>query len=244
MCSDGFILERRALLGEVFLDAVDVDGVPAADVWSIRDRNMRNLRISVLKFRGRSHGNRPPQSHVVEQRVTGLALYIVASVLANGSSRGSKEYAVGQLQTVRKGLRQAKRPRAEASLEVERGSQHSEQSTSGLDEPTLLRSTNMPDRFFEADELLMRSVLDWSFRRIVAGQDPQTGARPASELEPQLIDSISAHGIGGHEALRRFTQVIVPATRAQDSPMNLERSRLLVAFGVLDPRRQRTIRNP
>lgn len=87
--------------------------------------------------------------------------------------------------------------------------------------PERLPSCTMKDRFFEADELLLQSVLDWSYRRIVTGQDPQTGARPASELEPQLADSISPEGIGGHEALRRFTQVVVPATRAQDSPMNL-----------------------
>ena len=79
----------------------------------------------------------------------------------------------------------------------------------------------MVQRFFETDEPLMRAVLDWAFHRIVSGQDPITGARPADELEADLQNSIVADGIGGREALRRFTDVIVPATRAQDHHMNL-----------------------
>lgn len=77
------------------------------------------------------------------------------------------------------------------------------------------------ERFWPHDEQLLRSVMDWSWRRIVGGQDPQARARPARDLADDLGDTVVPDGIGGHEALRLFTQVMVPATRAQDNPMNL-----------------------
>ena len=79
----------------------------------------------------------------------------------------------------------------------------------------------MRDRFFAIDPELIDAVLAWSTERIVGGEDPMTGARPAPALEADLAGSITPGGIGGAEALRRFTDVIVPATRAQGHPMNL-----------------------
>ena len=75
--------------------------------------------------------------------------------------------------------------------------------------------------FWPHDEQLLESVMDWSRRRIAGGQDPMARARPAHELHEDLGDTVVAGGIGGHEALRLFTQVVVTATRAQDNPMNL-----------------------
>jgi glutamate/tyrosine decarboxylase-like PLP-dependent enzyme len=79
----------------------------------------------------------------------------------------------------------------------------------------------MTERFFPADELLLDSVIDWSYRRILGGEDPLTGARPARELEAELAGAISAKGIGGRAALERWAETIVPATRAMGDPMNL-----------------------
>lgn len=79
----------------------------------------------------------------------------------------------------------------------------------------------MSGGFFPIDELLIDAVIDWSYRRIVGGEDPMTGARPASELAAALDGSISPDGIGGHEALKRWAHTIVPATRAMGDPMNL-----------------------
>lgn len=76
-------------------------------------------------------------------------------------------------------------------------------------------------RFFEVDHDVLEAAFDWSRRRIVDGEDPETGAAPAPVLEEDLADSVCAEGIGGHEALRRFTDTIVNATRAQGAPMNL-----------------------
>ena len=60
-----------------------------------------------------------------------------------------------------------------------------------------------PDRFFETDEPLMDSVLQWAYRRIVDGQDPHATARPADQLAVDLAGSVSPDGIGGEEALKR-----------------------------------------
>lgn len=68
---------------------------------------------------------------------------------------------------------------------------------------------------------MLQEVLDWASSRIVGGPDPSHGARPAAALQDDLADSITRSGIGGSEALRRFTDIIVPATRAQDDAMNL-----------------------
>ena len=77
------------------------------------------------------------------------------------------------------------------------------------------------DGFFPVDELLIDAVIDWSYRRIVGGEDPMTGAKPAADLAAALDGAICPQGVGGHEALRRWSEVIVPATRAMGEPMNL-----------------------
>ncbi len=76
-------------------------------------------------------------------------------------------------------------------------------------------------RFWPRDESLLGSVVEWSINRIAGGQDPMTAARPAEDLLDEVGQTVTAAGIGGAEALRLFTEVLVPATRAQDDPMNL-----------------------
>ena len=75
--------------------------------------------------------------------------------------------------------------------------------------------------FWPHDEELLQSVMDWSSSRITGGQDPLARARPAHQLREELGDTVVPGGIGGHEALRLFAEVVVTATRAQDNPMNL-----------------------
>jgi glutamate/tyrosine decarboxylase-like PLP-dependent enzyme len=58
-------------------------------------------------------------------------------------------------------------------------------------------------------------------RRISKPSDPKTTARPASELLANAGQTITPHGLGADEVLRIFEDVIAPATRAQDDPMNL-----------------------
>jgi len=76
-------------------------------------------------------------------------------------------------------------------------------------------------RFWPRDEALLGSVVDWSINRIAEGQDPLTAARSADVLLEEVGQTVTSAGIGGAEALRLFTEVLVPVTRAQDEPMNL-----------------------
>ena len=71
----------------------------------------------------------------------------------------------------------------------------------------------------EAD--VARAVLDWASTRAVRPGDPKTTALPASVLAQAAGATITPNGIGGHRALRIFAEVLAPATRAQDDPMNL-----------------------
>jgi glutamate/tyrosine decarboxylase-like PLP-dependent enzyme len=57
--------------------------------------------------------------------------------------------------------------------------------------------------------------------RISKHSDPKTTARPASELAAAAGETITRQGLGGPEVLRIFEDIIAPATRAQDDPMNL-----------------------
>jgi glutamate/tyrosine decarboxylase-like PLP-dependent enzyme len=67
----------------------------------------------------------------------------------------------------------------------------------------------------------VRAVLDWAGHRIGHPTDPHSRARPAAELGEMLGATITPAGIGAERALTLFTDVLVPATRAQDDPMNL-----------------------
>jgi glutamate/tyrosine decarboxylase-like PLP-dependent enzyme len=58
-------------------------------------------------------------------------------------------------------------------------------------------------------------------RRMSKPSDPKTTARPASELQADTGQTITPEGLGADEVLRIFEDVIAPATRAQDDPMNL-----------------------
>ncbi len=71
------------------------------------------------------------------------------------------------------------------------------------------------------DEELISEILDWANQRIQRAPDPNTGAKPASELDTQIGLTITPEGIGGHEAMRIFKDEMLPATRAMDHPLNL-----------------------
>lgn len=58
-------------------------------------------------------------------------------------------------------------------------------------------------------------------RRITRASDPKTTARPASELAAEAGPTITAGGLDADQVLKIFEEVIAPATRAQDDPMNL-----------------------
>lgn len=68
---------------------------------------------------------------------------------------------------------------------------------------------------------IVQLAADWSAQRVVRVADPLTTARPASELRAAAAETVTPEGIGADAALRVFTEVLEPATRAQDDPYNL-----------------------
>jgi glutamate/tyrosine decarboxylase-like PLP-dependent enzyme len=76
-------------------------------------------------------------------------------------------------------------------------------------------------RWTESTELLAHALVGYAMERVRLPKDPLWGARPAAELDEILHDTITAGGIGGYEALRLFRDVLVPACRPMDDPLNL-----------------------
>jgi glutamate/tyrosine decarboxylase-like PLP-dependent enzyme len=68
---------------------------------------------------------------------------------------------------------------------------------------------------------IARLVGDWAAERVVRPTDPKSSARTPEELHHDAGVTITPGGIGAEAALRVFDGVLVPATRAQDDPMNL-----------------------
>ena len=79
----------------------------------------------------------------------------------------------------------------------------------------------MTDEVWGDETELVRAAVDWAARRVVRPTDSKTTARPASELAAAAGRTVTPAGIGGAEALRVFREVLEPATRSQDDPMNL-----------------------
>ena len=68
---------------------------------------------------------------------------------------------------------------------------------------------------------IVRAAVEWAAGRVVRPTDSKTTARPASELAAAAGRTVTPAGIGGTEALRVFREILVPATRSQEDPMNL-----------------------
>ena len=76
-------------------------------------------------------------------------------------------------------------------------------------------------RWDDAADLLAHSVIGYAVERLKTPKDPTWGARPADQLAAALDGSISPSGIGGHQALTLFRDVLMHACRPMDNPMNL-----------------------
>lgn len=68
---------------------------------------------------------------------------------------------------------------------------------------------------------MVEAILRWAAQRITNPSDPVPGAKPPDELAAATGPTVIPEGIGWERALTIFTDVLVPATRAQDHPMNL-----------------------
>ncbi|MEW2117841.1 aminotransferase class V-fold PLP-dependent enzyme [Streptomyces sp. NPDC005474] len=85
--------------------------------------------------------------------------------------------------------------------------------------------TNRPPhadhRVWGDEDEIVATAVEYARRRIMQAPDPVTGARPAADLALAAGTAITPSGIGGTAALKLFDQVLAPATRAQNGPMNL-----------------------
>ncbi|MEO5723343.1 MAG: pyridoxal-dependent decarboxylase [Ilumatobacteraceae bacterium] len=70
-------------------------------------------------------------------------------------------------------------------------------------------------------DLFAHSVIGYAIERLRVPKDPRWGQHPASELKAALDGVINSTGVGGFEALRVFRDVLMPACRPMDDPMNL-----------------------
>ncbi len=68
---------------------------------------------------------------------------------------------------------------------------------------------------------VVRLALEWTAGRVVRHTDPLATARSSTELAKAAGPSVVPAGIGAREALRIFAEVLEPATRAQDDPLNI-----------------------
>ena len=70
-------------------------------------------------------------------------------------------------------------------------------------------------------DLFAHSVIGYAIERLRTPKDKKWGAHPADELRTEIEHAITPNGSGGIEALRLFRDVLMPACRPMDDPMNL-----------------------
>ncbi len=73
----------------------------------------------------------------------------------------------------------------------------------------------------EATDQFADELIGYVAERLRTAKDSRWGSRPAGELRSALEHTISPDGVGADEALRVFRDVLMPACRPMDHPMNL-----------------------
>ncbi|MGO1481787.1 MAG: pyridoxal phosphate-dependent decarboxylase family protein [Brachybacterium sp.] len=64
-------------------------------------------------------------------------------------------------------------------------------------------------------------ALRWAAAHTTVATNPKTTARSAAELQSDVGETITGEGIGAERAMELFDQVLLPATRSAEDPMNL-----------------------
>ena len=73
----------------------------------------------------------------------------------------------------------------------------------------------------DSTELFAHSVIGYAIERLRLPKDPRWGSQPADVLEAAIAHAITPDGAGAHEAMRLVRDVLIPACRPMDDPMNL-----------------------
>jgi glutamate/tyrosine decarboxylase-like PLP-dependent enzyme len=76
-------------------------------------------------------------------------------------------------------------------------------------------------RWDEHTDLDAHSVIGYAIERLKVSKDPHWGAVPADQLQEALRGMVSPDGVGAHRALQTFRDVLMPACRPMDDPLNL-----------------------
>jgi glutamate/tyrosine decarboxylase-like PLP-dependent enzyme len=76
-------------------------------------------------------------------------------------------------------------------------------------------------RWDDTTELFAHSVIGYAIERLRLPKDPKWGSQPREVLDAAIAHAISPKGAGAHEALRLARDVLIPACRPMDDPMNL-----------------------
>ena len=78
-----------------------------------------------------------------------------------------------------------------------------------------------PSQIWGDEREAVSLALEWSATHTAIASDPKTTARSAQALAEEVGETITGPGIGAARAMELFDQVLIPATRASDDPMNL-----------------------
>ena len=73
----------------------------------------------------------------------------------------------------------------------------------------------------DSTELFAHSVIGYAIERLRVPKDPKWGSQPCEVLDAAIAHAISPQGAGAYEALRLARDVLIPACRPMDDPMNL-----------------------
>lgn len=76
-------------------------------------------------------------------------------------------------------------------------------------------------RWDDDTERVAELVVGFAEARLRTPKDPQWGAQPSTVLDAALEATVAPTGIGAAEALRVFSDVVLPACRPMDDPLNL-----------------------
>lgn len=101
-----------------------------------------------------------------------------------------------------------------------------------------LQSHREPSPIWGDEREAVSIALQWAASHTAVATDPKTTARSAADLQADVGATITADGIGAERAMVLFDEVLLPATRSVEDPMNLSHipaapTRAAVAFDTV-----------
>ncbi|WP_245822438.1 pyridoxal phosphate-dependent decarboxylase family protein [Brachybacterium avium] len=101
-----------------------------------------------------------------------------------------------------------------------------------------LQSHREPSQIWGDEREAVSIALHWAASHTAVATDPKTTARSAADLQAEVGDTITEDGIGATRAMALFDEVLLPATRSIEDPMNLAHipaapTRAAVAFDTV-----------